>query len=233
LELQQLPPDQAVITAINGPVIKVGNAAAFSMNELVLIGPEKLLGEVVRLERDQATIQVYEDTTGLQPGLSVHGQGLPLYVELGPGLVGRIFDGTQRPLSGISGDAGAWVTRGRAMTALERDKAWTFTPLAIPGMQAALLVSDQGLVISRAARDGVDTASIAALAIDTVSTVQRFGLQVQAGYLDAMRIEFDKLTVVLAPFAPDVMLALVASAGSLGAMSGDLTTGRREGASGG
>jgi predicted regulator of Ras-like GTPase activity (Roadblock/LC7/MglB family) len=93
----------------------------------------------------------------------------------------------------------------------------------IPGMQAALLVSDQGLVISRAAHEGVDTASIAALAIDTVSTVQRFGLQVQAGFLDAMRIEFDKLTVVLAPFAPDVMLALVAAAGSLGAMSGDLT----------
>jgi len=97
--------------------------------------------------------------------------------------------------------------------------------LAIPGMQAALLVSDQGLLISRAAHDGVDTASIAALAIDTVSTVQRFGLQVQAGFLDAMRIEFDKLTVVLAPFAPDVMLALVAVAGSLGAMSGDLTPG--------
>ncbi len=96
--------------------------------------------------------------------------------------------------------------------------------LSIPGMQAALLVSDQGLVISRAARVGVDTASIAALAIDTVATVQRFGLQVQAGYLDTMRIEFDKLTVVLAPFAPDVMLALVADAGSLGAMSGDLTT---------
>lgn len=102
--------------------------------------------------------------------------------------------------------------------------------LAIPGMQAALLVSDQGLVISRAARDGVDTASIAALAIDTVSTVQRFGLQVQAGYLDAMRIEFDKLTVVLAPFAPDVMLTLVADAGSLGVMSGDLTPGRGGGA---
>lgn len=96
--------------------------------------------------------------------------------------------------------------------------------LAIPGMQAALLVSDQGLVISRASHEGVDTASIAALAIDTVATVQRFGLQVQAGYLDTMRIEFDKLTVVLAPFAPDVMLALVAVAGSLGALSGDLTT---------
>jgi predicted regulator of Ras-like GTPase activity (Roadblock/LC7/MglB family) len=104
--------------------------------------------------------------------------------------------------------------------------------LAIPGMQAALLVSDQGLVISSAAHEGVDTASIAALAIDTVSTVQRFGLQVQAGYLDAMRIEFDKLTVVLAPFAPDVMLALVADAGALGAMSGDLTPGHAAGAVG-
>ena len=105
--------------------------------------------------------------------------------------------------------------------------------LTIPGMQAALLVSDQGLVISRAAHPGVDTASIAALAIDTVATVQRFGIQVQAGYLDTMRIEFDRLTVVLAPFAPDVMLALVADAGSLGALSGDLTSARSTGAPGG
>ena len=98
--------------------------------------------------------------------------------------------------------------------------------MTIPGMKAALLVSDQGLVISGIAHDGVDTASIAALAIDSVQTVQRFGLLVQAGFLNALRIEFDKLTVVLAPFAPDVMLALVAVAGSLGALSGDLTPDR-------
>jgi predicted regulator of Ras-like GTPase activity (Roadblock/LC7/MglB family) len=101
--------------------------------------------------------------------------------------------------------------------------------LTIPGMRAALLVSDQGLVISRASVDGFDTDSIAALAIDTVATVQRFGLLVKAGYLDTMRIEYDKLTVVLAPFAPDVMLALVAAAGSLGAMSKDLKTFRSRG----
>lgn len=95
--------------------------------------------------------------------------------------------------------------------------------LNIPGMKAALLVSDQGLMISSVAHPGVDTDSIAALAIDTVATAQRFGIQVQAGFLDTMRIEFDKLTVVLAPFAPDVMLALVATAGSLGAMSGNLS----------
>ncbi len=105
--------------------------------------------------------------------------------------------------------------------------------LTIPGMKAAILVSDQGLMISSIAQEGVDTASIAALAIDTVATVQRFGLQVQAGYLDTMRIEFDKLTVVLAPFAADVMLALVATAGSLGALSGDLTPGRGTAVSGG
>lgn len=98
--------------------------------------------------------------------------------------------------------------------------------LTIPGMKAAILVSDQGLMISSVAHEGVDTASIAALAIDTVASVQRFGLQVQAGFLDTMRIEFDKLTVVLAPFATDVMLALVATAGSLGALSGDLRPGR-------
>jgi predicted regulator of Ras-like GTPase activity (Roadblock/LC7/MglB family) len=99
--------------------------------------------------------------------------------------------------------------------------------MSIPGMEAALLVSDQGLVISGVAREGVDTTTIAALAVDSLQTVQRFGLHVQAGFLSAMRIEFEKLAVVLAPFAPDVMLALVATAGSLGPLSGDLTPGRQ------
>ena len=117
-------------------------------------------------------------------------------------------------------------------TSNEKRRADPFTEaleeyLSIPGMKAALLISDQGLMISSVAREGVDAASIAALAIDTVATVQRFGLQVQAGYLDTMRIEFDKLTVVLAPFAQDVMLALVAVAGSLGALSGSLDPTRR------
>ena len=79
MEPKQRLTDEAIITAINGPVIKVKNAAAFSMNELVLIGSEKLLGEVVGLVQDQATIQVYDDTTGLQPGLPVQGQG-PAFV---------------------------------------------------------------------------------------------------------------------------------------------------------
>ena len=89
--------------------------------------------------------------------------------------------------------------------------------LAVPGMKAAILVSDQGLTISSATLPEVDAPSIAALVIETVATAQRFGLQVEGGFLDTMSIEFEKLTVVLAPFTPDVMLALVAAPGCLGA----------------
>lgn len=102
--------------------------------------------------------------------------------------------------------------------------------LAIPGIEAALLVSDQGLIISSAAHRGVDAAGIAALVIDTVASAQKFGLQVDAGYLDTMSIEFQRLTVVLAPFTPDVMLALVAAPGSLSTLQGSLARVPREGA---
>jgi predicted regulator of Ras-like GTPase activity (Roadblock/LC7/MglB family) len=89
--------------------------------------------------------------------------------------------------------------------------------LTIPGMRAAILVSDEGLTISSATVGDVDVSGVAALVIDTVATAQRFGLQVAAGFLDTMSIEFEQMSVVLAPFTPDVMLALVASPGALGA----------------
>ncbi len=90
--------------------------------------------------------------------------------------------------------------------------------LTIPGIKAAVLISDDGLVISSAAHPGVDTVGIAALAVDTVTSAQRFGLQVGAGYLDTMNIDFQHLSVLLAPFTRDVMLALVASPGCLDAL---------------
>jgi predicted regulator of Ras-like GTPase activity (Roadblock/LC7/MglB family) len=92
--------------------------------------------------------------------------------------------------------------------------------LRIPGMKAAILVSEQGLMISGVAEDHVDTATIAALVVDTVATAQGFGLELQAGLLDTMRVEFEKLSVVVAPFTSDVMLALVAAPGSLAALRG-------------
>lgn len=118
----------AGVVAINGPVIKVRGALGLSMNEMVVVGEEKLLGEVVELVQDIATVQVYEDTTGLKPGTPVQGLRLPLFVELGPGIVGHIFDGTQRPLSVAYQDTGPFVARGRRSSALERDKVWSYVP---------------------------------------------------------------------------------------------------------
>ena len=92
--------------------------------------------------------------------------------------------------------------------------------LLIPGIKAAILVSDQGLMITGAAHAHVDMAGIAALVIDTVAAAERLGFQVQAGPLDTVSIEFEKLAVVLAPFTTDVMLALVAAPGSLDTLRG-------------
>jgi predicted regulator of Ras-like GTPase activity (Roadblock/LC7/MglB family) len=97
--------------------------------------------------------------------------------------------------------------------------------LAIPGIKAALLVSDQGLLVSSMAHEGVDIASIAALAVDTVASAQRFGQAVKAGTLDTMSIEFEGLTIVFAPFTPDVMLALLAAPGTVGILLGQLSGG--------
>jgi predicted regulator of Ras-like GTPase activity (Roadblock/LC7/MglB family) len=92
--------------------------------------------------------------------------------------------------------------------------------MAVPGMKAAILVSDQGLTISSATQPDIDVESIAALVVDTASTAQRFGLQVEGGFIDTMSIEFEKMSVVLVPFAPDIMLALIAAPGCLGSARG-------------
>jgi len=90
----------AVVRWIAGPVLHAVKQGPFSLRESVRVGPQALLGEVVRINADQIVVQVYEDTTGLRPGTEVHGDGQPLAIRLGPGLLGNIFDGLLRPLSG-------------------------------------------------------------------------------------------------------------------------------------
>jgi len=124
---------QPHITMISGPVVKARPAHRFSMNEMVEVGDERLVGEVIDLDEDLATIQVYEDTTGLRPGADVYAKGLPLYVELGPGLIGEIFDGVQRPLEVLHEKWGDFIRRGKTGTALPRDRVWQFTPSVRPG----------------------------------------------------------------------------------------------------
>lgn len=98
------------------------------MHELVEVGKERLTGEIIRLEKDVATVQVYENTSGLKPGEEVSGTKRPLSVELGPGLIGSVYDGIQRPLEVIRKETGSWVKRGIKAPALSREKKWHFTP---------------------------------------------------------------------------------------------------------
>jgi V/A-type H+-transporting ATPase subunit A len=116
------------IERVAGPVVVASSMLGASMYELVKVGAAGLIGEVIRVEADRATIQVYEETTGIKPGEAVDRTGKPLSVELGPGLVNQFFDGTQRPLPVLLERAGAFIRRGVTAPALDRKKKWKFTP---------------------------------------------------------------------------------------------------------
>ncbi len=113
---------------INGPVVRARGTQRVRMLEVVEVGAERIIGEVIGLERDVMTIQVYEETSGLHPGIPVYGTGLPLSVELGPGLLQGIFDGIQRPLPVLKMRSGAFIGRGVKVTALYHKEQWIFTP---------------------------------------------------------------------------------------------------------
>jgi V/A-type H+-transporting ATPase subunit A len=121
------------VTWVNGPVVRAQGSRTVGMLEVVEIGDEHLIGEVIGLERDTITIQVYEETSGLRPGAPVFGTGLPLSVELGPGLLQSIFDGIQRPLPVLEMRSGAFIGRGIKTTPLYRKDTWAFTPAAEAG----------------------------------------------------------------------------------------------------
>ncbi len=113
---------------VSGPVMKATGGQTLAMCEMVEVGAERLIGEVIALEGEVATLQVYEDTAGIRPGDAVTGQGAPLSVEIGPGLVGQIFDGIARPLKLLQEKSGAFISRGLAATTLDRERRWPFTP---------------------------------------------------------------------------------------------------------
>ena len=121
------------VTWINGPVIRARGSRHVTMLELVEVGEEHLVGEVIGLEGDIMTAQVYEETSGMRPGAPVFGTGLPLSVELGPGLLKSIFDGVQRPLPIIEMRTGSFIGRGVRLTPLYRKHRWKFSPSAKVG----------------------------------------------------------------------------------------------------
>jgi V/A-type H+-transporting ATPase subunit A len=117
------------VTWINGPVVRARGSREVNMLDVVEVGEEHLVGEVIVLKEDDITIQVYEETSGMRPGVPVFTTGLPLSVELGPGLLRSIFDGIQRPLPLIEMQTGSFINRGMHLPPLLRKDRWAFTPL--------------------------------------------------------------------------------------------------------
>ena len=112
------------IYGINGPVIYLEGDPGFQMNEMVYVGEENLIGEVIGLTSDRTTVQVYEETSGLKPGQQVTGSGAPVSVTLAPGILDNIFDGIERPLSEIAKSGGPYISRGVNVSSLDTEKKW-------------------------------------------------------------------------------------------------------------
>ncbi|MGC8614713.1 MAG: V-type ATP synthase subunit A [Thermoprotei archaeon] len=118
------------IYRVSGAVVEAEESIGVKMHELVLVGEQGLVGEVIRIDGDHAFIQVYEDTYGLRPEERITPTGKPLSVELGPGLIGTIFDGIQRPLTSLKEKEGAFIRRGVSEPPLGRREKWHFAPIA-------------------------------------------------------------------------------------------------------
>ena len=121
------------IYGINGPVIYLKGNTGFQMAEMVYVGKERLVGEVIRLTNDITTIQVFEATTGLRPGDPVEATGDALSVTLGPGILNNIFDGIERPLSEIAKSSGKYISRGVSVDSLDTEKKWQTHITVKPG----------------------------------------------------------------------------------------------------
>lgn len=122
------------VIMVNGPVVKAAPMRGFQMREMVTVGPKELIGEVVKLNDDEGTIQVYEETEGLKVGDGVVGTGKPLSVKLGPGMMGEMFDGIERPLRAMLSEDG-FIGEGIGLISIDLDKSWTFELLAKVGEQ--------------------------------------------------------------------------------------------------
>ncbi|MEW6329710.1 MAG: V-type ATP synthase subunit A, partial [Candidatus Micrarchaeota archaeon] len=122
-----------VLERISGPVVTAGDMRGSRMYDVVRVGKEKLIGEIIRLIEDKATIQVYEDTSGLKPGEPVENTGQLLSVELGPGVLRSIYDGIQRPLEIIRSESGDFIARGIVTIPIDKKKKWEFAPAVKKG----------------------------------------------------------------------------------------------------
>ncbi|NLM13700.1 MAG: V-type ATP synthase subunit A [Epulopiscium sp.] len=124
---------EGIVTLVNGPVVRAKNMSFFKVREMVTIGEKRLIGEVISLEKDEATIQVYEETEGLKAGEKVISTGMPLSVKLGPGLIGNMFDGIQRPLKTIENIYPNFIPEGIGLLSIDEEKKWEVKMLVKEG----------------------------------------------------------------------------------------------------
>ncbi len=122
-----------VITKVSGPLVVATGIGEADMFDVVRVGEERLIGEVIEIHGEKAFVQVYEETQGLAPGATVSVTGAPLSVELAPGLISRMYDGIQRPLEDMMKESGSNIRRGMELPAIDRQKKWHFVPKCEPG----------------------------------------------------------------------------------------------------
>src|SRR5947209_4476920 len=125
------------VARVAGPVIVAEGMLGAQMYEVVRVGDQGLIGEIIKIDGENATVQVYEETAGLRPGEKVERTGKPLSVELGPGILGQIYDGIQRPLTVLFEKTGPFIKRGLAPAAIDRSKKWHFVPTADRGVEVS------------------------------------------------------------------------------------------------
>lgn len=121
------------ITRVSGPIVEARGMSGARMYEVVEVGPDRLVSEVIKVDGDRATVQVYEYTGGVKPGMLVRRLGRPLSLSLGPGLIGSIYDGIQHPLEGMRKESGAFIQRGQSAPPIDMERRWEFVPTAEEG----------------------------------------------------------------------------------------------------
>jgi V/A-type H+-transporting ATPase subunit A len=121
------------VVKVSGPLVVAEGLADANMYDVVRVGPQRLIGEIIEMRGDNASIQVYEETSGLGPGVAVETTGFPLSVELGPGMIENIYDGIQRPLEKIMAICGNTIQRGIEVSPIDHEKKWDFVPKVQPG----------------------------------------------------------------------------------------------------
>src|SRR5881628_2642049 len=128
---------QGKVARVAGPVIIAEGMLGSQMYEVVRVASQGLIGEIIRIEGDKATVQVYEETAGIRPGEAVQRTGQALSVELGPGITGQIYDGIQRPLTVLFEKTGPFVRRGIAPSPIDKSKKWHFVPTINKGAKVS------------------------------------------------------------------------------------------------